>query len=237
MKKVYTIVLMIFFINTYVNAQMIENNSSTNRKIEILAYSSAEFIPNDIYVSFILKQYNENGRVIPITETLDKIKRTKLKMGCNNVELELGNIYGYVNTQEDGSDNFQHKSKYILRLNSLECVEQFVWSVNKFALESINIDEINVKFSDTIIRDLQRKAFEEAKVKADLFLSVFNEKSGKILEIQEINGNIIQPSSIGNNAIIKSIRRSDGIQYIQTVSNNSKLIKYEYTAKVIFEIK
>ena len=57
------------------------------------------------------------------------------------------------------------------------------------------------------------------------------------MEIQEINGNIIQPSSNGNNANKKSIRRSDGIQYIQTVSNNSKLIKYEYTAKVIFEIK
>ncbi len=237
MKKVYAIVLMIFFINTHVNAQMTENVSSTNRKIEIIAHSSAEFIPNDIYISFILKQYNENGNVIPINESLDEIKRTTLKMGCNKIELILGNIYGYVNTQEDGSNNFQHKSKYILRLNSLDCVEQFVLSLNKFALESINIDEINVKFSDTIIRDLQRKALEEAKAKADLFLSIFNEKSGKILEIQEISGNIIQPASVGDNANKKSIRRSDGVQYIQTVSNNSKLIKYEYTAKVIFEIK
>lgn len=237
MKKIYTLVLIVFLLNTIGAAQSIENYNATDRKIEILAYSSVELVPNDFHISFILKEYINNGKTVTIKETIESIKKITLELGCDVVDLQLGNIYGYVDSKEDGSGIFREKSKYILRLNKLECIEQFISKVNKLAFESLNIDEINVKFSDIIIRDMQRKAFNDARVKADVFLAIFNQKCGKVLDIQEINAILTQPTTRGDISTKKSIMMSEGIQYYKTISSSTKMIKYEYEAKVVFEIK
>jgi hypothetical protein len=237
MKKIYALVLILFLINTIGKAQTVEGYNSTDRKIEVLACSSIELTPNDFYLSFVLKEYKNNGKIITIKESLADIEKIMLELKCDPADLTLGNIYGYVDSKKDGSPFFQEKIKYILRLNKLECIEQFMVRVNKFALESVNIDEINVKFPDTVIREMQRKAFEDARAKANLFLAIFNESCGKVLDIYEINGVTTKPSSNGEVYTKSSIMMSEGIQYSKTVSSSSKMIKFEYVAKVVFAIK
>ncbi len=236
MKNIYILVLIIFLFNTKSSAQSNESYNDKDRKIEILAYSCIELAPNDFYVSFILKEYKSNGKTVTIKESLANIKKITLEIGCDIADLTLGNIYGYVDSKEDGSDVFQEKSKYILRLNKLDCIEQFMSKINKLALESVNIDEINIKFTESIVKEMQLKALEDARAKANLILGIFNEKCGKVLGISEVNGVITQPTSNGDFSTKKSFMMSEGVQYFKTVSSSSNMIKYEYAAKVVFEI-
>lgn len=237
MKKIIFLLLIVGFINNKSDAQRLENYNAAERKIEVLAYAATDIMPDDIYVSFVVKEYKVHDTTVSIDESVSVIKKTLLEIGANPKDLNPANIYGYVSSKEDGGSVFQHKTQYVLRLNSIEQANRFVERINKFAIESLSIDEINAKIPDLLIRNLQNKAFADAREKANLFLNIYDEKVGKLLELVEVNGNFSYPTSNGEGKTRKSIKVSDGIQYYETRSENSKSIKFEYVAKVIFEIK
>lgn len=237
MKKLIIILLILLFISNRGDAQNFDIQNVTERKIEVLAYASVELMPDDVYVSFVIKEYNDGGKNVSLEESVSAIKKIIIEIGCNPEDLNPGNIYGYTSTQGDGTAVFQHKVQYVLRLNSIDCAHEFVNRVNKLAIESFSIDEMNAKIQDVLFRKLQSEAFLNAKEKADLFLSIFDEKSGKVIELREVNANFTFPSFYGNGKTKKSISPVNGINYFESKSENTKNVKFEYVAKVIFEIK
>lgn len=236
MKKFLILSFLVLFLNV-VWAQNASPINSKNGKIEVIAYSSAQLTPSDIYVSFVLKEYIENGVTVSTEKSLNEIKVLIQRVGCNPDDLKIGNVYGYLVNSDDNATEFKHKVQYILRMNSLECVHQLISSINNKCLESFNVDELAAKQTLTVINELQAKAFNSASEKADEFLSLFNKKRGRLLEIHEIDGTFIEPNSNTSGATNKSIKRSGDIQYYETKYNNTKTVKLEYEAKVIFEIK
>ena len=54
---------------------------------------------------------------------------------------------------------------------------------------------MNAKIQDVLFRKLQSQAFLNAKEKADVFLEIFGEHSGKLLELSEINASVSYPSN------------------------------------------
>ncbi len=236
MKKLIALVLILFYAQITLS-QRVQQNINTDGTIEVIAYSSAELLPSDVYISFVLKEFYEAGRLIGTDESLNEIKDIIIQLGCNKEDLSTGNVYGYLMSTEDGSSIFKHKVQYILRMNTLECAHRLLESINKKSIESFTIDELDAKQTETVINKLQAEAFKNAAEKADIFLSLFNEKRGRLLEIQEIDGTFVQPSAVTPGAIKKSIKRTGDVQYYETKYNNSKTVKLEYEAKVIFEIK
>lgn len=236
MKKLLALFMLILLFQE-LRAQRAGKSNIDDGKIEVIAYSSAQLIPNDVYVSFVLKDYFENGLLIKTTQSLEELKKLILELGCSKEDLSTGNVYGYLLNNDDGSTMFMHKVQYILRMNTLECAHQLLESVNKKSIESFTIDELDAKQTEAIITQLQAEAFQSAAEKADVFLSLFKEKRGRLIEIQEIDGTFMQPESHSNGAVSKTIKRSGDIHYYETKYNNSKTVKLEYEAKVIFEIK
>lgn len=232
------ILILVVFINYSVSvAQKFDAPIVSDRKIEVLAYAYVDLMPDDVYVSFILKEYKDKENVITIDKSVAEIKKNIVDIGCSPDDLNIGNIYGYVKTLDDGNSIFQPKVQYILRLNSIDCAHEFLNRTNKFALESFSIDQMNAKIQDVLFRKLQSQAFLNAKEKADVFLEIFGEHSGKLLELSEINASVSYPSNTFDGKTKRSIKPTDGIQYFESKSEKTKIVRYEYIAKVIFEIK
>lgn len=218
-------------------AQVKNNLKDHPRTIEVAAYASQDVLPNAIYISFVLKEYIEQGKVVTIEHSEKEIKEIIKKIGCDTNDLFIGNLYGYTMVDEKGESYFNHKIQYTLKLNNLECVHLFMNDVNKKGLESFNIDEFDFQKSEEVIRALQIRAYKNAKLKADAFLKVYNEECGRLVEIQEINGVFTYPSADGRGAIKKSVKENAGLSFQESVFSSSKYIKLEYMAKVVFEIK
>ncbi len=236
MKSFYIFALLLA-LSSVAQSQENDQPKINGRKIEVVAYSSEEVLPNVIYTSFVLTEYKDNGKLITINQSEEKIKKLLSSINHSLTNLSLGNIYGYLSTNEKGEEIFDHKVQYILKLDNVESVHKFLDLVDKRALQSFNIDEMTYEGTDSVLRNVQIKAFKRALDKADVFLKLYNEKRGRLLEIEEINRFTTMPDFTGKGSSVKSVHASNGISSFETNASRSKYIKIEYVAKVIFEIK
>ncbi len=217
-----------------------ENNSEpkiSGRKIEVAAYASQEVLPNTISVSFVLTDYYDKGKLVEIKQSVENIKSILSKMKCDVGQLSMGNIYGYISTNTNGEEFFDHKVKYIMKFTNAECVHQFIHDVDKRSLQSFNIDEMYYTNSDSILRQLQIKAFNRSIDKANDYLKLYGEERGKLLEIQELNRYETMPDFSCKGGQVKSLNMSDAVNSFENNASKSMYIKIEYLAKVVFEIK
>ncbi len=236
MKSFYIFALLLA-LSSIAQSQENDQPKINGRKIEVVAYSSEEVLPNVIYTSFVLTEYIDNGKLITIDQSVEKIKKLLSSIKHSQTRLSLGNIYGYLNTNEKGEEIFDHKVQYILKLDNVESVHALLDAMDKRALQSFNIDEMTYEGADSVLKNVQIKAFKRALDKADVFLKLYNEKRGRLLEIEEINRFTTMPDFTGKGSSVKSVYASNVISSFETNASRSKYIKIEYVAKVIFEIK
>lgn len=214
-------------------------SQKVGRTIEVFGYAYEEVFPNAVFASFVLKEYkDENGKSIPIVETEKQLNEILKKLNCKKNTLSIGNIYGYVASEDEvQSEVFKHKMQYIIKLESLKCVNQFLDKIDKRALESFNIDGENYENSDSLNLAIQIRAFNKAKNKADKLLAVYGKNRGEVLEIKEIFGSLITPDVNGKGSISKNLNYASGINYNSNEKTISNMIRVEYLVKVVFEIR
>ena len=208
------------------------------RKMETIGYATTSVSPNIIYTSFVVKDYKDNGRVVSIKETEEKLRKIVKGLGCNLEDLSVGNIYGYITYNGPNNEEgvFEHKRLYLLKLSSVECIDNFLDRVDPRALESFNIDEMDNNNIDAEVRNLQLKAFAKAKDKASVLLATYGEQCGRVLDIQEVNRFITYPDFTGKGSRIQVVNMN-GTSNFEANQIRTKNIKIEYEVKIVFEIK
>ena len=238
MKRSLTIII-ILLSAFYVNAQ---DNALKSyypiRKMEVFGYATANLAPNEIYTSFVIKEYTDNNKIVSIKESETNILKIIKSIGCDVSDFSIGNIYGYItyNGPNNEEGQFEHRRLYLLKLSSVNCIDIFLDSVDPRALESFNIDEMDNNDIDTTIRELQLKAFAKAKDKAIVLLKTYGEECGRVLDIQEIDRSITYPDFTGKGGNSQVVN-SSGSSSVDSNHSRAKSIKVEYQVKVTFEIK
>lgn len=237
MKRLINLVF-ILLLGIYASAQTPISSDYGIRKMETYGYASANINPNVIYTSFVIKEFKDNNKVVTIKETEAAIRKAVKKIGCKSGDLTIGNIYGYISY--NGSNNeegvFEHRRLYLLKLSSVDCVDNFLDAVDPRALESFNIDYMDNNNIDSTIHELQLKAFAKAREKATVLLASYGEQCGKVLQIEEVNRNITYPDPSGKGSRLQSLSMQSGNSNTSTESR-SRTIKVEYQVKMTFEIK
>ena len=237
MKRLITLAIMLLS-SILAFPQIPPHNDYSIRKMETIGYASTNVAPNIIYTSFVIKEYKDNGKVVTIKDTENQIKKVIKKIGCQATDFSIGNIYGYISytgaNNEEGA--FEHRRLYLLKLSSVDCIDSFLDYVDPRALESFNIDEMENDNIDSTVRQLQFKAFANAKDKATVLLATYGETCGRVLDIQEINRNIIYPDMNGKGGRLQVVSQS-GMSNVDYTQVRTKAIKIEYEVKIIFEIK
>jgi hypothetical protein len=235
--KTLSIIALILLLGYSSIAQKNPEPVISGRTIEVAAYASQEVLPNTISVSFVLTEYYDNGKLVTIPQSTENIKSLISKMKCDVSQLTIGNIYGYINTNSNGEEFFDHKTKYMMKFKNTDCVHQFLHNVDKRSLQSFNIDGMYYDKTDSILRLVQIKAFNKAKDKANVYLKLFGEERGKLLEIQELNRFETLPDFSGKGGSVNSVNIRSGISSIESDASKSMYLKIEYLARVVFEIK
>lgn len=208
------------------------------RKMEVFGYASASLAPNEIYTSFVIKEYTNNEKIVTIKESEATVRKIIKTIGCDVSDFSVGNIYGYItyNGPNNEEGQFEHRRLYLLKLSSVNCIDMFLDCVDPRALESFNIDEMDNNDIDSTVRELQFKAFAKAKEKAEVLLKTYGEECGKVLDIQEIDRSITYPDFTGKGSRSQVVNGT-GTRSVDSNQNRTKSIKVEYQVKVTFEIK
>jgi hypothetical protein len=206
--------------------------------MEVFGYATANLAPNEIYTSFVIKEYTDNNKIISIKESETNILKIIKSIGCDVSDFSIGNIYGYItyNGPNNEEGQFEHRRLYLLKLSSVKCIDIFLDSVDPRALESFNIDEMDNNDIDSTVRELQLCAFDKAREKAIILLKTYGEECGRVLDIQEIDRSITYPDFTGKGSKSQVVNGT-GTRSVDSNQSRTKSIKVEYQVKVTFEIK
>lgn len=234
MNKIICLTLVLFSTPLLLSAQT--DNTSTSkvnihdlRTIEVIGAASTELEPDQVYVSFTLKEYTKNNKPVSIETSEEEIRKIIKALNLTLSDLTVVNIYGYMN-YNDGNGNsgvYQSRKSFRLKLNDFAKINEFISKVDKSSVESINIDESSHSDLSEHYQYVRTQAIIAAKEKACNLLQALGEKCGRVIQIEEMpaTGN---PLSQANTRYQGNESNSDTESHKITVS---------YQVKVKFEIK
>lgn len=242
--KLILILAIVAIVNANTLAQAIQSRkegdfvNAQNNSIEVAAYSVANISANIVFVSFSIKEYESNGKIVTLAEQDKKLKQAVKDIGYEESNLKVMNLLGFSTFTMNGEPSTYEKTRsYLLKLRGVNCIDKFLAKsdmklLNNFSIESFDHDDIF-----TEIRKIQLEAYERAKQKTDNFLEVYGKKRGDVLNIEEVSLHIVYPKISGHKGNIHQIiGMNSGTEYIEMPTNNLQDIRIEYQAKVVFEI-
>lgn len=177
------LILFIFLINTCF-AQTIVTDIE-DPFIEVTGTAEMEVIPDEIYISLILKERFENKVKIKIEDREYKLKEKIKLLGLNPEELLItSSKTAEVKTGKKTSALIK-ENDYLIKIHEPGLVTKLINVLQTDNIDNISIVKINHSNIEKYKSDVKQKALRAAKIKAENLLSAIGEVPGKPIFIIE----------------------------------------------------
>ncbi len=181
--KIFFIVSAIF-INNILLAQ--ENlNRDEKPFIEVNGIAEQEIIPDQIYISIIIREKYENKEKITIESQEEKLKALlkEINIPTSNLYLSDANA-DYVKVKFRTKDVLTKKD-YTLKVSNATEVGQVFQQLEKIEINDANVFKVSHSKIDSLRKEIRIAAIKAAKTKADYLLNAIGEQTGKPLIVRE----------------------------------------------------
>jgi len=156
-----------------------------NPFIEVVGNSEMEIVPNEIYISFTLKERMDGKKKITIEDQEKELKKQLQKAGFDLTNLSLSDASaGFVPVKRKKQEVFTSKN-YILKMATTTEVASAFDVLD--TVEALNADISRVAHSEIekYRKEVKIMAVKAAREKAGYLLEAIDELVGKPLMIQE----------------------------------------------------
>ncbi len=225
------------------------NNTSSAeapKKIEVTGSAEMEFVPNEIYMTFTLKEYLDGARK---KVKLDNIKTEFLAQckaaGVPDSNISISSYSGnerwdyYWYKRRKTEPDFMSGISYAVKVSSAEKLDKIVATINDNAIENFYISKTSHCDIELLRKEVKTKALQASKTKADYLAKSVGEEIGETLLIQEIEDSyrsaFSNESNGYSNAISQTAMSMDAAP--NAASPNFEKIKIRYEMKVVFKLK
>ena len=214
-----------------------DDDQSMTRKIEVYGTAEEEVVPDEIYFSISLKEYQDANKKIPINKLERQLYDAVQKIGIPQEDLRVENVasYNYDWYREDTvkRKEFLASKEYQIKLSDLNKVNELLSSIDPKGIQSTNIDRYDHSQIEQYRRDLKIKALRDAKEKATYLLQGIDAQIGPVLEIQEIDTEGNQPPVYYRESRAMAMSADDEA----APSIESQKIKLRFQVRAVFEIE
>ena len=153
--------------------------------IEVVGTGEMEIIPDQIYISFTLKERFEGKTKILLEDQEKEMKKRLIKLGIDLNDLQLADANSdFIKIKRKKNDVIASKD-YLLKVSStgvLANVFEALDEMNAFNADIERVDHSEIK---RFQKEVKMLAVKDAKEKAGYLLSAIDETVGKPLFIQE----------------------------------------------------
>ena len=180
----HILVLAIFIVASYVAGAQI-GNQDTKPYIEVVGVGELEIIPNEVFISFTLKERMDGKNKITIESQEKEMKKQLQKAGFDLEKLSLADASsGFVTIKRKKQEVLASKN-YVLKVATTTEIASVFEVLD--SVEALNADITRVTHSEIekYRRDVKILAVKAAKEKAGYLLEAIGESAGKPLMIQE----------------------------------------------------
>jgi uncharacterized protein YggE len=164
--------------------------------IEVTGTAQQEVVPDEIYISIVIREKYVNKE----KQTIE-IQEEKLKSSLKEIGIDLKNLYlsdanaDYVKIKWKTKDVLTKKD-YTLKVTNATSVGQVFQQLDKIDITDADIARVNHSKIDSLKKEVRILAIKAAKSKADYLLAAIGEQAGKPLIVQERDNAHIEQSML-----------------------------------------
>ena len=214
-----------------------QDKTVLRKKIAVQGSAEMEVIPDEIYFTITLKEYEKDREKINITQLEQQLARAVKKQGIPEENFQVANIFGYNwNYRKKRSENFLASKSYRLKLEDLNKMNDLLEQLDEKGVQSVNVTNYTHSEIETFRKELKLKALVAAKEKASYLLTGIGEELGGVLEVSEVE--------LGPPVTYKTARaysnlslEYDAVEEQAPLNIDFKTIKLRFVINAIFEIK
>jgi len=195
------IICLFFFLSLgfhILNAQNGEKNFIDKPYIEVTGKAEMEVIPDQIYLSIVINEKDNKGKVVLAQAEKDMI--TKLNSLGIDTKKDL-----FVKDMSSNFKNYWIKSsdimtskEYQLMVTTAQTAGKVMQGLEKIGISNVSIERVDHSQIEKLRRDVKVNAIKNAKEKAADLAEAIGQKAGMAIYIQEIEyNNYVQMRSIG----------------------------------------
>jgi len=203
--------------------------------IEVVGSAELEIVPDEIYISFTLKERMDGKNKITIESQEAEVKKQLQKAGFNLDKLSLADASaGFVTVKRKKQEVLAAKN-YVMKVETTSEVASVFEVLDE--VEALNADISRVAHSEIekYRKEVKIMAVKAAKEKAGYLLEAIGESVGKPLMIQEREtyDDIMPMPRMAN--VKMEMQEETGIEIVPEISFQKIKLKYSVFAR--FEIK
>jgi uncharacterized protein YggE len=197
MKKTFLIIATLFAVA--VQAQEQKNQVP---QISVTGEGKVKIVPDQAVVTVGFQNSGKDAKEVKTLndEVVDKVIKFLKKSGVPATDYKTNNVSLYKSYDyEKKKYNFQANQNLSIALKDLSKYDEIMMGLNDAGINSINGVEFKSSKIDDYERDARKKAIQNAKQKAQDYVSVLGQKVGKALLITDNSQSYIpQPMYKGN---------------------------------------
>lgn len=211
------------------------------KKIEVTGSAEMEVTPDEIYMSFTLKEYLDASKK---KVKLDQIKANFLTLckeqGVPDSSITVSRYSGYERRdyywykRRKSEPDFMASISYTVKANSTDILDAIVAGLNEKAVDNFTITKTEYSDIVKLRQEVKTMALIAAKAKAEYLAKGIGEEVGEALLIQEIENGYVSDN------INKRLSNSIGIVSEDNMENSTpsyEKIKIRYEMRADFKLK
>ncbi|OFY87142.1 MAG: hypothetical protein A3F72_16690 [Bacteroidetes bacterium RIFCSPLOWO2_12_FULL_35_15] len=243
--KLFVLILAASFLTMLFSCGGNNNKPETPKKIEVTGSAEMEIVPNEIYMTFTLKEYLDAAKQKVKLETIKTdflalCKAAGVADSSISISSYTGNErydYYYWKKKRKAEPDFMASISYTLIVSSPEKLDKIVAGLNENAIDNFSVGKTSHSNIEQLRKEVKTQALIASKTKADYLAESIGEEIGEALLIQEIensyNGYYSNESNFSNT--VSQTAMSYGRN--NTSTPDFQKIKLRYEMKVEFKLK
>ncbi|MFN0031881.1 MAG: SIMPL domain-containing protein [Flavobacteriales bacterium] len=223
------------------------HKSKKTKKIEVTGSAEMEVVPNEIYMTFTLKEYMKNGKKVAI----EGVKTDFLAL-CKTAGIADSNIStaGYAGNEQWNYwwwYNRRHNTDvfatitYTVMVSSTEKLDQIVAGLTDDAMQNFYISKTSHSDMEKLRKEVKTNALQASKDKATYLAQSIGEQLGEALLIQEVEDSYYSDvSGLSNGISQRALESNYGFNDYESANVASpqfEKIKLRYEMKCEFALK
>ncbi len=153
--------------------------------IEVVGTSEMEIVPDQIYISFTLKERMDGKKKIELEDQEKEMKKKLMKLGIDLKDLQLADANSdFIKIKRKKNDVIASKD-YILKVSTTGTLAQVFDTLDELDAFNAGIQRVDHSEIKKFRQEVKMNAVKDAKEKAGYLLGAIGETVGKPLFIQE----------------------------------------------------
>lgn len=217
-------------------AQNHTNTSLNTPFIEVTGKAEKEVVPDEIYISIILKERMERGKKVTIDKQEHNLKQQLTGIGIPVENLMVSDVNATILKTGWFKKDIMAVANYTLKVPDASKLKKVYETFEQLKVNKASIKKVSHSRIEELKKENRITAIKAAKEKADYLLSAIGEQTGKPILITE---NTFQPGFANslNEVIVTSKYKSDNIRGYTDKSVEFEKIKIVSNIYVKFKIK